>query len=280
VSDEPTHDDRDAEVLERLIEELAGGAELGPEPPGAPRRVRREYLEILGLMGASVDLMTPSAELKKTLLAEVGRRSAAASGADVVAMQSPASRSPYRRWALPLAASLAIVLAGFSIWQAGLVAGQRATIERLSQRLEEVEARTPTVAAMRDQITEMRSKLAFVSGRGVEICALRPMAIESREANSRGLLYVSADHNRWYLTIDGLVPCKQGRSYQLWFVREDGEPISAGTFDVIEGVRVELSSDTMPSATRAVTVTLEPAGGSAAPTGPAVLHGDEVMAVL
>ena len=226
----------------------------------------------------------PPPAIKERLLAVLGGAEAAAPAAEVVAMPAPAgavSGTPVSRWALPLAASLAVALAGFSGYQAAQLAGQRATIDQLSERLEAVEARTPTVAAMRGQLAAMQERMALVTARGVEICPLRPMAAEPQlTADSRGVLYVAADHQHWYLTIEGLKPCEQGRSYQLWFVTADGEPVSAGTFDVGEGVRVDLSSKTMPAATRAVTVTLEPAGGSKQPSGPAVLHGDEVMAVL
>ncbi len=289
MSDEPTRGDHpDADVVGRLFEELERGEAPVAEAGGAAGDARREYLEVLGLLGAAVEPMEPSPAVKEQLLARVAGRAAASPAAEVVAMPSAPSDVrggvaevlPMRRWALPLAASLALALAGFSGYQAAQMAGQRATIDQLSRRLEEVEARTPAVAAVRGELAQMRDRMALITGRGVEICALKPMVVEASQANSRGVLYVAKDHQHWYLTIEGLTPCKKGRSYQLWFVPEGGEPVSAGTFDVGEGVRVELSSDTMPDATRAVTVTLEPAGGSEWPTGPAVLHGDEVMAIL
>jgi len=284
VSDEPTRDDHpDADVVERLLDELSRGGELDTAVSGPQGQVHREYLELVGLVGAAVEPIEPPPAIKERLLAEVGGTAGAASAAEVVAMPTPSgarSGTRARRWALPLAASLALALAGFSGYQAAQLTSQRATIDQLSQRLEEVEARTPMVAAVRGQLAVARDRMAMITGRGVEICALRPMAMEAKRANSRGVLYVAADHQRWYLTIEGLTPCKKGGSYQLWFVPADGAPVSAGTFDVGEGVRVELSSDTMPDATRAITVTLEPAGGSQEPTGPAVLHGDEVMAIL
>ena len=281
MNEEPTRGDRpDTDVVERLLEDLARGGDL---TAGPDERARREYLELMGLMGAAVEPIEPRVAIRERLLAEVGAAPAEAPAANIVQLPpgaAPATGGTLRRWALPLAASLAILLAGVSGFQAAQLAGQRATIDRLSQRLEEVEARTPTVAAVQSQLAEMRDRMALITGRGVEICALKPMAAEAASANSRGVLYVARDHQHWYLTIEGLVPCKKGRSYQLWFVPEGGEPVSAGTFDVMEGVRVELSSDTMPAATRAITITLEPAGGSQVPTGPAILHGDEVMAIL
>ena len=287
MTEETNRDDpREAELVGRLLDELARGeaAELDLEGPDAS--ARREYLEVLGLVGASVEPVAPPPEIRQALLARVGgsAEEAPAAVAEVVAMPQaappPERPSPLRRWALPLAASLAVALAGVSGYQAAQLAGQRATIADLSQRLDEMESRTAAVASVRGQLAAMQERMALITGRGVEICALKPMAAEPQLADSRGVLYVAADHQHWYLTIEGLTPCSEGRSYQLWFVPENGEPVSAGTFDVGDGVRVELSSDTMPHATRAVTVTLEPAGGSQQPTGPAVLHGDEVMAIL
>ena len=303
MSDETIRDDAADAVVERLLEELARGGELGAGAPGPEARLRREMVELFGLIGAAVEPVEPAPEIKARLLAVAGGSATATQPARPTAPRTapigpapaaepsrvvplrpsgvdarPAAR---RRWALPLAASLAAVLAAFSGYQAVQLAGQRATIDQLSLRLEDLETRTATVAELRSQLADARERMALITGRGVEICALRPMAAESRQANSRGVLYVASDHQHWYLTIEDLMPCGRDRSYQLWFIPAGGEPISAGVFDVGEGsVRVELSSNTMPATTREITVTLEPAGGSPEPTGPAVLHGDEVMAVL
>lgn len=282
MTEETTRDDqRDSEVIERLLDEIARGEPFAGTTAEPEAAVRREYLEVLGLLGASTEPMEPPPAIRERLLAQVG---APVTAGEVSTMPPPAPAperpSALRRWALPLAASLAVALAGVSSYQATELAGQRATIEDLSRRLEQMESRTTAVEALRGELASMRGRLALITGRGVEICALKPTAKEPWLASSRGVLYVAADHQHWYLTLEGLMPSGAGESYQLWFVPASGRPVSAGTFDVGEGVRVELSSDTMPEGTRAVTVTLEPAGGSQQPTGPAVLHGDEVMAIL
>lgn len=93
------------------------------------------------------------------------------------------------------------------------------------------------------------------------------------------MLYVAADHQHWYLALHGLQPSQAGRRYQLWFLSDRG-PVSAGLFDAAAGAPVGLSSETMPSGTRAVSVTLELATGSRTPTGPQVLYGEGLVKML
>ena len=114
----------------------------------------------------------------------------------------------------------------------------------------------------------------------VEVCNLMPAGTEPPQPQAGGALYVTADHKRWYLKIDGLDGSPEGRAYQLWFITEGGGPVSAGTFHAKPGVRLERISDEVPAGMIAVKVTLEPVGGSPEPTGPPVLYGDEVMRIL
>jgi anti-sigma-K factor RskA len=62
----------------------------------------------------------------------------------------------------------------------------------------------------------------------------------------------------------GLEDLPGGRTYQLWLLR-DGTPVSAGTFDVSEGV-VVLRTTRSPDAFDGAAVTVEPSGGSPQPT--------------
>lgn len=67
----------------------------------------------------------------------------------------------------------------------------------------------------------------------------------------------------------GLQPAPSEHDYQLWLLR-DGEPVSAGTFDIHDGiglVETELSLEDFEGAA----VTIERDGGVSQPTGDAVL---------
>ena len=187
--------------------------------------------------------------------------------------------SRWHDWALPLAAVLVFALLGLSGWQYLQLEQQRQTIDRLADQLDEANWQADQLAEYQGRLDRLNSKLALVTSSGVEVCTLKPVG-DPAPAESRGVLYVASDHQHWYLKIDGLLPCPQGRSYQVWFINEDGEPVSGGTFDPKAGVRVELSSETMPAGTVAVSITLEPAGGSPEPSGPRVLYGDEAMRIL
>jgi anti-sigma-K factor RskA len=68
----------------------------------------------------------------------------------------------------------------------------------------------------------------------------------------------------------GLEELPSERTYQLWFMR-DGVPVSAGTFDVSDGVAV-LRTSRSPEAFDGAAVTVEPSGGSPQPTTEPVIQ--------
>jgi anti-sigma-K factor RskA len=76
------------------------------------------------------------------------------------------------------------------------------------------------------------------------------------------------------LVVDQMPPLEAGHEYQLWLV-QDGQSTSGAVFAVDEsgyrGVRIAAAESLLEYAS--VRVTIEPAGGSAAPTGEQVLGG-------
>jgi anti-sigma-K factor RskA len=74
------------------------------------------------------------------------------------------------------------------------------------------------------------------------------------------------------LMIEGLPPTPADKAYEVWFIPKGQSPIPGPTFTVSDGQA--LVSHTLPSEARSpavVAVTLEPKGGSEAPTGPVYL---------
>jgi anti-sigma-K factor RskA len=75
----------------------------------------------------------------------------------------------------------------------------------------------------------------------------------------------------------GLDPLEARQSYQAWLMREDGTRVSAGLFAADPNsifTSAVLTSPAPVGEFRSLGVTIEPAGGSAEPTGPRVLGAD------
>ncbi len=79
----------------------------------------------------------------------------------------------------------------------------------------------------------------------------------------------SAERGQSAILFDGLSAAPEGRTYQAWYIDADG-PESAGTFEA-EGGSTAFLLDGALSAGSAVGVTIEPDGGSDAPTTDPIL---------
>lgn len=103
---------------------------------------------------------------------------------------------------------------------------------------------------------------------------LRTIALMSTQAvpEATGLIVVSADGEHGTLVVDGLPPLDQEHQYQLWLIR-NGQRTSGGVFSVDpDGYGSLWVSSPQPlSSYSSFGITIEPAGGSPAPTGQQVL---------
>ena len=101
-----------------------------------------------------------------------------------------------------------------------------------------------------------------------------PIVLSGTEAtpDAVGVIYVSADGRHGTLVVDGLSSLNQESQYQLWLIL-DGERTSGGVFSVNEaGYRgIEINAPLPLNDYASFGITVEPAGGSLAPTGERVL---------
>jgi anti-sigma-K factor RskA len=153
-----------------------------------------------------------------------------------------APRPPARRRAwIPVGlagASAAIAAAAVLLWLDARDARDHVAVDR---------------AALQDRLDPLRSPdLTMTTFRGAEAGVARVLA--------------GADGRRW-LVIAFDLPSVAGHDYQLWFVPESGDPVSAGLLrpDLL-GVHDAVT--TVPASLGRVrpAISLEPAGGSPAPT--------------
>jgi hypothetical protein len=192
------------------------------------------------------------------------------------------ARRPARRWPLTLAASLAFLLLGLS----GLLYYQslqsRETIARLNRELTQERAQAAGAFAQARRLESyslnLKEKMALVTSPTVAVSALRPMGRPPLQPAARGLLFVAADHQHWYLSLQGLQPAEGGKLYKLWFMADQG-PVDAGSFTVLPGAPIEMSSKEMPAGTRTAVITLETDPGSRTPSGPEVLRAGAIAPI-
>jgi anti-sigma-K factor RskA len=105
---------------------------------------------------------------------------------------------------------------------------------------------------------------------------MRAIALQNTDAapNASGFVIISSDGMEGVLVVDELPSLDAQYEYQLWLVR-NGSTTSGAVFPVDEsgyrGMRIEAPETLLRYSS--VLVTIEPAGGSAAPTGDTVLDG-------
>jgi hypothetical protein len=322
------------EALERGDDPAAAS---GPRGDETAETLARLYTEVLGLVPAELEPVTPRPEARERLLAALGVAGAAravdaapaaqtplqaseprltpvavpippvdaapapapapdpispvapiapapaAQPAPVRPMQEP--RQPYgpaprpgfvqrrqSRWPLAAAASLALLFAGTTAW---LWIGRVDQDARMAELLDRVEAQrrmageaTAEAEQLRNEMGNMRERYALVTSPNVQVMPMRPVGEQPR---ARGMLFVGADRQHWYMALEGLEPAGAGAVYQLWWVTDQGI-LSGGSFTAESGEKIQMSADEMPSGTRQAIVTFEPAGIVPAPTGPQILR--------
>jgi len=182
------------------------------------------------------------------------------------------SRGPWLAWAAVLAA----------VAFGALFAWERARLVDARRQADELRQERDTLAA---EITQARLQLAAVQEQLGREVAFRELVAhrESRQTLLAGLAPAPAavarvvwnpDTREAVLLAAGLQQAPEGKVYEAWVIA-GGAPVPAGTFQADANGKAVLRLP-MVDETRSVktfAVTIEPAGGTAAPTGPMVLAG-------
>lgn len=165
----------------------------------------------------------------------------------------------------------ALVLVALTAWVAGGLVAARyearlgrmareawAERERLRSAVRALEEQAAFLRGAADLLREPASRVIAVRGRG-----------PSPQATGR-LLW--APGRGGYLLVAGLRPLPSGRAYAAWLTG-GGPPRAAGTLVVDAAGRgaLRIAAPVGGGAVEGILVTIEPAAGAAAPTGPVVL---------
>ena len=169
--------------------------------------------------------------------------------------------APFWPWAAPVLAALSLVLA---VWAVAL----RTENNALHRQARELQGKQQM---MHSELTRARAVLELLTAPDTT-----KVTLVTGEAHpipqgkifyhpQKGLLFYAAN----------LPALPSGKTYQLWLVPTQGNPISAGTFQTDARGNGEVVLPSLPPglAAKAFAVTIEPAGGVPQPTGSKVLVG-------
>ena len=261
------------------LEELAAGFALGaldapddarfrahlPDCPRCRSLVRR-YDRVVVALPYALEPLESASDLGQRIVDAVRAEQAgaptdgAAERAGRVPLRAPPARGvPDRtlRWALPLAALFAAIL-GLGYWNVRLQQQHREQVAALEQQLRQ------QAAAL--QVQQRALAAAASGGRRVELAGT------DQARGASGLLVQPPDGSPPYLLASDLPPLPADRTYQAWVIA-GGVPAPAGQLERGRDGPAIAQLDRPVAAGDMVAVTIEPAGGSQAPTGSILVAG-------
>lgn len=125
-------------------------------------------------------------------------------------------------------------------------------------------------AALLNQVENAQVALALLSSPNIQMVSIA-------EGNVAGTVLLNYQQNTAVLLVRGLPVPKEDTIYQIWLIKPDGGRISAGLFRPESGgpyTTQPISATGSFSDYLGIGVTVEPAGGSEAPTGERVFKVD------
>jgi hypothetical protein len=223
-------------------------------------------------LASQVPSYEPSAVVRTQLLAAIAPT---ASGPGPVSLQRPVSMSTVSRPRLSLAwlaAAASLVLAAYLGWDAIRLRNRIADLtSQLAQARALVAANEQRVAALQHAADRDASAMAILTAPDL---AQINLAGQADAPDARARAFWSRSRGMVF-SASALPPLPPGRIYQLWVVTADPAPLSAGLIEPDASGRADAVFATPPDIPNpvALAVTLEPAGGVPAPTGPKYLVG-------
>jgi anti-sigma-K factor RskA len=228
----------------------------------------RAFGDVARGLNDAVPQIDPPASLRGRVLAHVESLAAKSAAPSAVPQARSGQRFSGTPW-LALAASLAAAVLGF------YALSLRDRVQALQGELVEARQRAATAEQIVQTIQQRAENLQRTSDivRAADVADFTlqgqgPGSAASGRAfvsRSRGVVFVAQN----------LPPLDPGKTYQLWVIPEGkgAPPVSAGVFAPESAGTASLTTALNVQNPAAVAVTLEPAGGVPAPTGPFYLLG-------
>jgi cell division protein FtsB len=222
------------------------------------RRARDEFAEAAALLAQDLPPVTPPADVRRRVLT-ASLPDLANDGLDDDDID-PAGRSGISPWWLAAAATMFLALWG---WREMMI---RVAREQSTQQRAEIETLQDEKAQLEDKNERLSAEIAALGAAETMTIALAGKEV-APSASAR--VFLEPGKRRAIVFFHNLPANPSDKSYQLWVIRGDQpQPMSAGVFDVTESGSATVSVENLPVSTeiKALAVTLEAKGGSAAPS--------------
>jgi anti-sigma-K factor RskA len=213
----------------------------------------------IALLALAAPRSEPAPAVKERLLRRVRESARTGTSKPVRVEPERAGGTMARWWAAAIVPAFAILLiATVYLWNAN------ARLDR------EISALRASIQDQQKQLDYARSVAHLLEAKDTLTVSLAPMP-----GMPKGAVKVMYNEKMGMLMYDGWIePPPQDKSYQLWVVPMEGQPVSVGVVN-------PATSDTahwltkMPEGitAKSIAITLEPAGGMPQPSGPMVLVG-------
>jgi anti-sigma-K factor RskA len=205
----------------------------------------------IALLAFSAEPQEPSIKVRQRLLAKVRAEKDPARAPVASRME----RAPSRLWNFAWGAvAFALVIFAVYLWNSNKI---------LQQELERQEAAAKQQIALTERARAIAALLTSPQTVTVNLAPKAPMATESGR--------VMYNSQQGALIYAGTLPqLAADKSYELWVIPQTGNPIPAGVFSAQPNGEANVVLPSIPAgvSAKAFAVTIEPAGGTAAPTGP------------
>lgn len=196
--------------------------------------------------------------------------------ADVIQFPTRAARFSFWSYAPVIgavAASVVAVLLGVALYNASQSSRNKdLRLAELNQKLANAEQKLNDMQAQLERQWQERDLLNSPNSFDIKLIG----ADGSSSANAR--LVIDRQTGRTMLFVESLPPAPRGKVYQVWFINDPQHPTPGAVFSTNEAGRAVLR-DNMPVGSLKASIfaiTLEPEGGSPAPTSKPFLVGQSL----
>jgi anti-sigma-K factor RskA len=225
------------------------------------------YREVAAELAKAIPPARPPADLRQRVLARVRQESQSRLNRVSTATKAPATRATTSKKPLLVVGLLALLVVAAAAWFVAKgqrdVAAAKAQVAALQFLRDSINARLQYREKTLDQIltpgTTIYELTGGPQGNG-QVPVVQVIWVQGR--------------THWLVNARRLPPAPAGKSYQLWYL-VNGQTISANVFNTDTDGHAFFSLEVPAEAARVTQaiVTLEPEGGSPAPTAPALLSG-------